>query len=81
MSLVKFYSDDPDGRNEALTAWIEWDDWDESLWSPEQRQLLEQGTIPRELHFSLGAFLTLIVVFGIISNSTILYVFSRYKLP
>ena len=71
-------SDDSSGNE---TSWIEWDDWDESLWSPEQRQLLEQGTIPRELHFSLGAFLTLIVVFGIISNSTILYVFSRYKLP
>lgn len=59
------------------STWIEWDDWDQSLWSPEQRLLLEQGAIPREVHISLGVLLTLIVLFGIIANSTILYVFSR----
>lgn len=56
---------------------IEWDDWDQSVWTPEQRLLLEQGAIPRQVHVSLGILLTLVVLFGIAANSAILYVFSR----
>ena len=56
---------------------IEWDDWDLSLWTVEQREILEQGAIPRHVHIALGILLTLIVLFGFTANSTILYVFSR----
>ena len=56
---------------------IDWDDWDQSLWTDEQRQLLERGAIPPEVHITLGVFLTLIVLFGVAANSTILYVFAR----
>lgn len=69
--------DDVLNGTNAPSTWIEWDDWDQSLWSPEQRLLLEQGAIPREVHISLGILLTLIVLFGVIANSAILYVFSR----
>lgn len=57
---------------------VDWDDWDRSLWTPEQRQLLERGAIPRHVHITLGILLALIVLFGVAANSTILYVFSRY---
>ena len=67
-------SDDSSGNE---TSWIEWDDWDESLWTPEQKQMLEQGVIPYSVHVLLGILLILIVLFGVIANSTILYVFSR----
>lgn len=56
---------------------IDWDDWDQSLWTDEQRQLLERGAIPPEVHITLGVFLTLIVLFGVAANSTIFYVFAR----
>lgn len=67
-----------ESNNGTGTSWIEWDDWDQSLWTPEQRHLLEQGAIPRHVHISLGVLLTLVVLFGVIANATILYVFSRY---
>ena len=57
---------------------VDWDDWDRSLWTPEQRQLLERGAIPRHVHITLGILLSLIVLFGVAANSTILYVFSRF---
>ena len=57
---------------------VDWDDWDRSLWTPEQRQLLEQGAIPRHVHIALGILLSLIVLFGFTANATILYVFSRF---
>ena len=56
----------------------DWDDWDEDLWTPEQRQLLEQGAAPRHVYIILGVLLSLVVVFGLVANATILYVFSRY---
>ena len=66
-----------DDSNETLG--IDWDDWDVSLWTPEQRQLLEHGGIPRQVHVALGVLLSFIVLFGFAANSTILYVFSRYS--
>ena len=66
----------PNGNNETPVA-IEWDNWDELLWTPEQRRLLEQGDLPRQVQFLLGVLLSLVVFFGLIANSTILYVFSR----
>jgi len=47
------------------------------FWTPYQRFQLKQ--IPRSLHVSLGVILALVSLFGIISNITILYVFSRFK--
>lgn len=76
LNVTSYVEDVLDGTR-APSVWIEWDDWDQSLWSPEQRLLLEQGVIPREVHISLGILLTLIVLFGVAANSTILYVFSR----
>ncbi|KAI9552860.1 arthropsin4 [Daphnia sinensis] len=61
------------------TSRIDWDNWDLLLWTPEQRALLEQGVIPREVHVAFGVLLTLIVIFGFTANSTILYIFSRFK--
>ena len=79
-TLDSLSDDSPNGgSNETLLATcFEWDDWDESLWTPEQRQLLmELGAVPRRVHISLGILLTLVVLFGIIANSIILFVFSR----
>ncbi len=59
------------------TSLVQWDDWDQSLWTAEQRQLLERGAIPPEVHITLGVFLTLIVLFGVAANSSIFYVFAR----
>lgn len=56
---------------------VQWDDWDQSLWTAEQRQLLERGGIPPEVHITLGVLLTLIVLFGVAANSSIFYVFAR----
>ena len=50
---------------------------DEFLWTTEQRRLLQQGAVPHRVQILLGVLLILIVVFGILANSTILYVFSR----
>ena len=66
----------PNGSNETPVE-IEWDNWDEFLWTSEQRRLLEQGDLPRQVQFSLGVLLALVVFFAFIANSTILYVFSR----
>lgn len=55
----------------------DWDEWDESLWTPRQRQWLEQGVVPREVYVTLSVILSLVVVFGLIANATILYIFSR----
>ncbi|KAK4014393.1 hypothetical protein OUZ56_026916 [Daphnia magna] len=65
--------------NNGTCAMIEWDDWDLSLWTPEQRKLLEQNEISRWIHITLGVFLTLVVLFGVAANSAIFYVFSRFK--
>jgi hypothetical protein len=59
------------------TSLVQWDDWDQSLWTAEQRQLLERGAIPPEVHITLGVLLTLIVLFGVAANSSIFYVFAR----
>ncbi|KAI9552891.1 arthropsin2 [Daphnia sinensis] len=68
------------GRNEtSADVHIDWDDWDGGLWTPEQREILEGGVIPRHVHISLGILLAFIVLFGVIANSAILYVFSRFK--
>ncbi|XP_057381023.2 uncharacterized protein LOC130703611 [Daphnia carinata] len=68
------------GRNETSPdVHINWDDWDGGLWTPEQRNILEGGVIPRHVHISLGILLSVIVLFGVIANSAILYVFSRFK--
>lgn len=72
-----FGDDDNNNRNETSLG-IDWDDWDLDLWTPEQRQLLELGRIPRHVYIVLGVLLTLIVLFGFTANSTILYVFSRF---
>jgi r-opsin len=73
-TTTTWFSDD---LNNNETLGIDWDDWDVSLWTPEQRQLLEGGAIPRQVHITLGILLTFIVLFGFTANSTILYVFSR----
>ena len=73
-------NDSPNGRsNETLLATcFEWDDWDEFIWTPEQRKLLmEQGAMLRRVHFSLGILLALVVLFGIIANSIVLFVITR----
>ena len=72
-----FGDDDNNNRNETSLG-IDWDDWDLDLWTPEQRQLLELGRIPRHVYIVLGVLLTFIVLFGFTANSTILYVFSRF---
>lgn len=70
------------GRNQTSLSSdgieIDWDDWDGELWTPDQRNILERGVIPREVHISLGVLLSFIVLFGVTANSAILYVFSRY---
>ena len=38
---------------------------------------MELGAVPRRVHISFGILLTLVVLFGIITNSIILFVFSR----
>lgn len=68
-------SSDPQENRTLL--FIEWDDWDVGLWTPEQRQRIEAGIIPREVYIAFGVLLTLIVVFGIVANATILYVFAK----
>ena len=78
-SSVSTWLSDDNNRNETSLG-IDWDDWDLDLWTPEQRQLLELGRIPRQVYIVLGVLLTLIVLFGFTANSTILYVFSRFVL-
>lgn len=63
--------------NGSYLAIPDWDEWDETLWTPEQRQLIEQGTVPRQVYVALGILLSLVVIFGLVANATILYVFSR----
>ena len=81
VTLDSLSDDFPNGRsNETLLATcFEWDNWDESLWTPEQRKLLmEQCAVPRSVHISLGIILALVALFGIIANSIVLFVISRY---
>jgi hypothetical protein len=54
-----FGDDDNNNRNETSLG-IDWDDWDLDLWTPEQRQLLELGWIPRHVYIVLGVLLTFI---------------------
>ena len=56
---------------------IEWDEWDKLLWTPEQRHQLQQGAIDRQMQISLGLILAIVVFLGAITNSTILFFFSR----
>ena len=80
-TLDSLSDDCPNGSsNETFwTTGIEWDDWDATLWTPEQRQfLMEPGTVSRQIYIFLGIILTLVVLFGIFANFTVLYVFSRY---
>ena len=60
--------------NDETSVSIEWDD---SMWTPKQRRLLQQGAVSRQVIVSLGILLAVVILFGIISNSTVLYVFSR----
>ena len=57
---------------------VDWDEWDESLWTDEQRQWLETASVPREVYVTMSVVLSLVVFFGLIANATILYVFFRY---
>ena len=57
---------------------VDWDEWDESLWTDEQRQWLETASVPREVYVTMSVVLSLVVFFGLIAHATILYVFSRY---
>lgn len=61
--------------NTTTTATATIDDGDSSFWSDDQLRLLL--TIPRSVHIGLGVALILIVVFGVATNGTILYVFTR----
>ena len=74
-TLDSLYDNCPNGiNNETLLSMFS-----ESLWTLEQRQLLmELDTVPRQVFISLGVFLVLVVLFGIIANSTVFYIFSRY---
>ena len=56
------------------TSVLELDDWDALLWNPEHRRLLEKGQMK---FISLGVLLSLVVLFGIIANSTVLFIISR----
>ena len=77
-SVSTWFSDDDNNNRNETSLGIDWDDWDLDLWTPEQRQLLELGWIPRHVYIVLGVLLTFIVLFGVAANSTILYVFSRF---
>jgi hypothetical protein len=66
---------------ETPVSAVDWDEWDDSLWKAEQRQWLEEGSVPREVYVTMSIVLTLIVVFGLIANATILYVFARSARP
>ncbi len=77
-SVSTWFSDDDNNNRNETSLGIDWDDWDLDLWTPEQRQLLELGRIPRHVYIVLGVLLTFIVLFGFTANSTILYVFSRF---
>ena len=57
---------------------IEWNEWDDLLWTPEQRHQLQQGAnIFRQVQISLSLILVLVVFLGAITNSTILFFFFR----
>ena len=75
-TLNSLSGDYPNVINETTMS-IEWDEWDDLLWTPEQRQQLQQDAILRQVRISLGLILALVVFFGVITNSTILFVFSR----
>jgi hypothetical protein len=62
----------------SIISTVDWDEWDESLWTDEQRQWIETASVPREVYVTMSVVLSLIVFFGLIANATILYVFSRY---
>lgn len=66
-----------DGQNDSFMSILDWDSWDESLWTEEQRLALEQGIASRSVYVTMGVLLSLVVVFGLIANATILYVFFR----
>ena len=52
------------------------DPWD-FPWTDEQRRLIESGAVPRQVLVALGLLLFIVVLFGLVANATILYVFSR----
>ena len=45
---------------------IRWDEWDEVLWTPEQRHLRQEG-VPSKVLATLSTLLTLIALFGIVA--------------
>ena len=69
-SVVVYSFDDGNGGNGGNGG------SDDSFWTDEQRRLLL--SIPRSVYFGLGIYLILLIVFGVTTNGTILYVFSRY---
>ena len=78
-TLDSLSGDYPNDVNETIVK-IEWDEryeWDEPMWTPEQRHQLQQGAKSRQIQISLGLILALVVFLGAITNSTILFVFSR----
>lgn len=76
-SIGRIAIDAGDLGNGTLVTIPDWDTWDEGLWTPEQRLLLEQGLAPRHAYVTMGVLLSFIVIFGLVANATILYVFSR----
>ena len=74
------YSSDDYPNKINKTSVLELDDWDALLWNPEQRRLLGKGqTGSGQVKFiSLGVLLSLVVLFGIIANSAVLFIISRY---
>ena len=75
-TLDSLSGDYPNAINETVVK-IEWDEWDKLLWTPEQRHQLQQGAIDRQMQISLGLILAVVVFLGAITNSTILFFFSR----
>ena len=62
----------------CIISTVDWDEWDESFWTDEQRQWLETASVPREVYVTMSVVLSFVVFFGLIANAAILYVFSRY---
>jgi hypothetical protein len=77
LTNARHRQDGNSSRSDPAASALDWDEWDESLWTAEQRQWLERGSVPREVYVTMSVALTLVVVFGLMANATILYVFSR----
>lgn len=65
-----------DSTANASDARLADDPWD-FPWTDEQRRQIESGAVPRQALVVLGLVLFIVVLFGLVANATILYVFSR----